>query len=346
MKKFVKYTALTALVLTILGIVLFTIGAIGGSVQGIKTLDVLAEKFKAGEFSIDSEDIERLAEVLDTTGADVKDILRELDDMGVDLEEWFYDLGIEPQFSINEDNIHFNNAYRIYEGGSQNFTVEGTDAVRINISLTGSEITFKESSDGDFHIQATGIGRLQAYVEDHTFYLKGSKTGLNITLSDIVLEIPEGVSFENLTLDVGAGSVDIDSIKVEKLKVDVGAGVFTANYLDTDEARFSVGAGEIAVRDGNIRYLKADVGAGSIDVEGYITGDIDADVALGELDILVKGSEEKDHNYKVDCAMGELQVGSYFWAGVSSSDVHIDNNASSTYDLDCAMGSLIVTFKE
>ena len=72
MKKFVKYTALTALVLTVLGIVLLTIGAIGGSVQGIKTLDVLADKIKAGEFSIDAEDMERLEELLDTTGTTVE----------------------------------------------------------------------------------------------------------------------------------------------------------------------------------------------------------------------------------------------------------------------------------
>lgn len=346
MKKFVKYTALTALVLTVLGIVLLTIGAIGGSVQGIKTLDVLADKIKAGEFSIDAEDMERLEELLDTTGTTVEDVLEELDDLGVDLEEWFIDLGLEPQFSITNDNIHFASGYRIYEGGNHTITVEGTDAAKVDVSLTGSAITFKTSSDGDFHIQADGIGKLQAYVEDNTFHLKGSKTGLNITLSDIVLEVPSGVSFEKLVLDIGAGSVDIDSIEVEKLDVSVGAGSFTANYLDADEARFSVGAGEITVRDGNIRYVKGDVGAGNIAIDAYITGDIDADVALGGLEIVVKGSTEKDHNYNVDCAMGEMQVGSYFWSGVATSDVNIDNDADTTYDLDCAMGSLTVKFED
>lgn len=346
MKKFVKYTAITALVLTVLGVVLLSIGAIGGSVQGIKTLDVLADKIKAGEFSIDAEDIEALGKLLNETGADVEDILEELEDMGVDLEEWFEDLDIDVQYSVKNDSIHFNNRYRIYEGGSQTFTVDGADAVKVDVTLTGGQITFKQSSDDDFHVQADGIGKLQAYVEDHTFYLKGSKTGLNITLSDIVLEVPEGVSFENLTLDVGAGSVDIDSIEVEKLDVNVGAGSFIVNYLEADEARISVGAGEATVKDGNIRYVKAGVGAGSIDIEAYITGDVDGEVAMGELSMTVKGSTEKEHNYKLNCAMGELQVGNYSWAGFAGSDMDVDNEADTTYDLNCAMGYLIVTFEE
>ena len=43
--------------------------------------------------------------------------------------------------------------------------------------------------------------------------------------------------------------------------------------------------------------------------------------------------------------MGEMQVGSYFWSGVATSDVNIDNDADTTYDLDCAMGSLVVKFE-
>lgn len=346
MKKFVKYTALTALILTGLGIVLLTIGAIGGSVKGIQTLDVIVDKIKAGELSIDEEDLDRFGETLGRTGANVGDLIEELGDLGVDIEGLFEDLDIDIHYGNVEDSIRFSSNHITYEGGSQQFTVESNEVSKMNLSMSGSQITFKKSYDGNFHVQANHIGKLQAYVEGNTFYLKSAKIGLNITLSDIVLEVPEGVSFDTIDLDVGAGSVEISELEVERLYVSVGAGDFSVDYLDADEVRLDVGAGNIDVKDGNIGYLKGSVGAGCINVESVVTGDIDADVAMGELVVVVKGSDESKHNYKIDCAMGEAQIGSQFWSGLAISDKYINNGADSTYDLDCALGSLIITFED
>ena len=56
----------------------------------------------------------------------------------------------------------------------------------------------------------------------------------------------------------------------------------------------------------------------------------------------LEGSED-DHNYDLECAVGNLRVGGINFAGVSS-ERNIDNGAESNFNLECSMGSLDVTF--
>lgn len=345
MKKFVKYTAITALVLVVVGTVLLSIGAIGGSVQGIKTIDVVMDKIKAGELNIGPEDFKQLEELLKDAGTSVEEVLEELDDMGVDIEEWLDDLGIEAQYSVNAD-IKFVDGFEIFSGGSVDLTFEADEVDDLYVSLAGSNIEFVKSTDDKFHVKADHVGKFQAFVSNETFHIIGSKTGANITLADIVVEIPANTYFENAQLDMGAGSIVMDYLGAGEAVVSVGAGDFAVDYLDASEFAVSVGAGEASVLDGTIGKVKADVGAGSIDITAKVTGNVDADVAMGDITLFVKGSTQADHNYNVDCAMGEIVVGSNSWAGLAASDVKINNEAESTYDLDCAMGSLIVKFME
>ena len=87
-----------------------------------------------------------------------------------------------------------------------------------------------------------------------------------------------------------------------------------------------------------------EVGVGEIRFEGSIPGDLDATCSMGNMEITVIGSTEQDHNMQMDCAAGNLDVGSRSYAGLAT-EQSIDNGADSDYNLSCAMGNMTLTFK-
>lgn len=327
MKKFVKYTAITALVLVVVGVVMLSIGAIGGSVQGIKVMDEVVKKVKAGEFSIDAEDLEVLEE------------------MGVEVEEWLDELGIEPTFSVNAD-IKFNDNFPVYSGGTIDLDFDAAEVKKLVFSLATCDVEIKSHTGSTLSIDADFAGKMQAFVDGDTFYVLATNSGVNVSAGDFELQVPEGMTFEEVKFDFGAGSIDIDELQGGEVMVSVGAGDFDAKKLVADSVILAVGAGDATIRDGILGDVRAEVGAGNIDITAQITGEVKGDVALGNLSMVVKGSGKGDHNYQVDCAMGEVNVGDYSWAGLATSDIFINNNAETTYEFDCAMGNIDVRFVE
>ena len=56
----------------------------------------------------------------------------------------------------------------------------------------------------------------------------------------------------------------------------------------------------------------------------------------------MKGSEE-DYNYRIECGMGNVTVGSSSYGGVAC-EKNIDNGSAYDFDLDCGMGNVEIMF--
>ena len=77
---------------------------------------------------------------------------------------------------------------------------------------------------------------------------------------------------------------------------------------------------------------------------GSVPGDLAAECALGNMELAITGSTEKDHNYDLDCAAGNLTAAGQSYAGLVAEKT-INNGADSNYNLSCAMGNLTLTFE-
>ncbi|MBR2401832.1 MAG: hypothetical protein IKB01_03530 [Lachnospiraceae bacterium] len=64
---------------------------------------------------------------------------------------------------------------------------------------------------------------------------------------------------------------------------------------------------------------------------------------MGDMTYDLEGSI-KDHNYDVECAMGNVTVGNKSYSGIAS-DKKIDNNSNSDFNLECSMGNISVSFE-
>ena len=142
--------------------------------------------------------------------------------------------------------------------------------------------------------------------------------------------IPEGTVFEKLSLDAGAGTVDIDSVSAETVKLDLGAG----------KTEIDGGAGKISVKDGRINSLDADTGAGAMDIAGVLTGTSRISIGVGRAELTLRGGEDA-YRFDVDKGIGRVTVG-----GREMSDGEKCGSGDNLIEIDGGIGSVTVTFAD
>lgn len=309
MKKFAKVMSITALVLAVLGLMLTIIGAFGG---GAKLVKNLAEN---GGLSIGPEDFE--------------------------LVKWI------DEFSIvvtDDSTVVFNDNYEIFTAGSHEFSATAEEVDSFVLSLTGGDVDIEQDFGENWEVQVDGFGRFQTYVEDGTLYVVANQNGVSADFGDVTIVIPQTEQLQNAEINLGAGDMDIFFLNAEEMKISVGAGDITVESAYSQNLEVSVGAGEVEVVYGRLGDVEVSVGMGAAYITGSISGNFDGAVSMGELCVEVLDSDEKDHNYNISCAAGEVRVGGKTYAGVGNS-MEIDNDADTTYNLDCAMGRIEVSFE-
>ena len=92
-----------------------------------------------------------------------------------------------------------------------------------------------------------------------------------------------------------------------------------------------------------VQDARLEIGMGDCSFEGAISGELDATCDMGNLDFILEG-EETDHNYEIDCAMGNIDIGSDSFSAFSTERT-LDHQAVDTYRLTCNMGNISVYFK-
>jgi len=310
MKKFAKITAITALVLAVLGLMLTIIGAFGGGAKLVKTLA------RDGGLSIGPEDFEWV--------------------------EWIDGINIV----IEDDSaVVFNDNYEIFTAGERQFSYSETEVENFEFRMAGGDIDIQVGDGENWTVEIDGIGKFQSYVEAGTLYVVGTHSGINVDVGDVLIKIPRSEYLGSADISLGAGEMDIAYLTADEMNIAVGAGDITVEKADVRNLEASVGAGEIDIESGKIGNAEVAVGMGAAYITGNITGNVDGGVSMGELCIEVQGSAANEHNYNVSCAAGEVEIGGKTYAGVGNS-MEIDNGADTIYNLDCAMGRIEVSFKE
>ena len=85
----------------------------------------------------------------------------------------------------------------------------------------------------------------------------------------VVIEVPEQLELEELSVEVGAGNIDIKE------------GLLTTAYASLD------------------------VDAGNLDFAGEVKGDLDANCNVGNMELKLTG-EQQDYNYSLSCDVGSI----------------------------------------
>ena len=244
--------------------------------------------------------------------------------------------------------IHSNDSADWDKASEHTISLENMDEPSLDLKLGAGDFEIIESNVSDIVVKATKKmnvkkdgNTIKIYTPER-FKIKFVSFGMD-DVNNVIIEIPKGMKFDDVDMQIGAGELRCENITANKLKMELGAGMITTENYTSDKAVMSVGAGEIIVKKGASKDMDIDVGMGNFTFHGTANGDLDVDCGMGNVQMWLTG-EEEDYNYEVDCGMGNVTVGDKSYAGVAA-DQDYDNNAEYKCDLDCGMGNIEIYFE-
>ena len=200
------------------------------------------------------------------------------------------------------------------------------DVSKLDVSVSGGELFLKEYDGDQIKIEVSGKNREKVRVgqEEDTLVLEsiGRFQDRKITVS-----YPKKTEFEDASIDVAAGTVNLDEdFYAKKLDVSVAAGEFT--------------------NDGTITVEKADitVGTGNVELENLKVQNLEADCGIGNIDLGIDG-KESDYDYEISCAAGSVDIGDSSYSGLGHEKKISNPGASGKMNFNCGVGNITVDFE-
>lgn len=139
------------------------------------------------------------------------------------------------------------------------------------------------------------------------------------------LTVPYNVFFENITLEIGMGEFESKMpLKCKRSTINVGLG--------------SCSLEDFSVTD----YFETECDMGSLTIQGTIDGTSKIQCGMGTVELITQGNPD-DYNYKTQVGMGSVQIGDKTFEGLSNKE-RFSSAAKNYLDIDCGMGSIIISF--
>lgn len=331
MKKFMKVCGITALIFVVLGAAL---ALLGGGLQGRRKMQEIVDEVTGDKVKIN------LGGENSGWGVNVgEEILSNVVDNVVDGDSLF---------DVNDREVLFDKRFDILAGTVEKRIIE-SEIRELDIEVGACVFETKKSEDDSFWVEAENIGKMQCYAEDGALHVKAVHGGQGkiswniIRSSKIVLYVPEDFAFDEVSIELGAGTLDFNDLNSTEINLEVGAGQINAKNLVSDELEMSLGAGEIVLKKMKVGNLKADVGMGNLEMDGTVSKDAELQCAMGNITFEVDG-EEEDFDYDLECSMGNVTLGKEEFSGIVQ-ERQIDNKADKTMNIECAMGNVEISFK-
>lgn len=319
MKKFVKVSLITAGILFAAGCLLGMVSLIGGK-QQLKRY--IREELELGQ---------KVEAVIDAIGNGIY--------IGSDGVGFSFDDDTEAFVVAGEETVAERN---------EEIAAEGITGLSLDLGAGTFIIAEKEEADGIIDLSMSGVGSCDYSVKDGILYVEGFK-GIKIAVNSsdtnkIVMRIPKGCRFTEVTAEIGAGIMEVKDLNVREFDAAVGAGILTVEGLKADEFDVEIGAGQLTASRSEVKDAEFAVGMGECIYKGSITGNLDLECDMGNVELTLSGKEE-DHNYEVECAAGNIEIGNFSFSALAA-ERSVNNNTTSTFDIECNMGNIEISFEE
>lgn len=185
--------------------------------------------------------------------------------------------------------------------------VEGTNKDEIQVQLYSDDIILNSRTEGS---------------ERKLEFRRAS--GINgSTDARAVVTVPAGYEFDQVSLDVQAGSIKADRILARVLELDAEAG-------------------DLQVKNGSAQRLEAGCDLGSLEYTGSVSSNLEADCEAGSLILHLDGSRE-DFNYIAEIEAGTVQIDGESLSRGGKRTL-TNKNAAKSADLECELGTIAIDF--
>ncbi len=215
--------------------------------------------------------------------------------------------------------------------------IKEIDKIDIDLKVTslriieGNEFSIeKENVRSKFDIRTSGT-TLKIEERSHSIW-NGGKGGT------IIVTVPSYTSLNRLSIDQGAGVVNIEDIDADYFDFDQGAGTLNIENCTFDHTDIDGGVGKTTVRDSSLTDLDLDAGVGEIDIEAEILGKGEIDGGVGAIKLDILGYRE-DYTLNIEKGLGSITVDGQ----ATSGQIGTGHNRLS---IEGGVGAIKVNFKE
>jgi len=229
-----------------------------------------------------------------------------------------------------QDNNYKPTEAEVYESKNEIKNLE-IDLAGSRLEIVQGESLQVKSNNKYVRVQEK-FSKLSIKEKSHTFSKNSAK-------SLVTIIVPEAFEFNEVSLDIGGGVVEIDALSTKKLELDLGAGKLTIDNLTvTREADIESGAGEIMIHHSAITDLSLTTGVGKCTLNASLIGNSDIEAGVGELNINLLDSED-NYRIRVEKGIGTIKVD-----GRETSNNSVLGNGNNRIDVEGGMGSINITF--
>lgn len=201
------------------------------------------------------------------------------------------------------------------------------DVTVLKADLAAGDIRYEEGGVDKVTVRAEKNDRYHWKVEGGTLKIDSYHQNYMIHRNNrgrLIIQVPEGYNWDELHIDLSAGSFYADTISAGKADLEVKAG-----SLEIDRGAFGT--------------LSAETAAGNIECRASVSGDVKMNCDAGKINVWLDGAEE-DYALDVECSVGAVQVGDSYVAGLQ-----VDKKTSSSngrrLKIRCNAGAVNVNFE-
>lgn len=353
MKKFIKISLITSVIVLFLGIIVFIIGTIGGGNKDVKNMT------ENGELSFFDDHLrinpfftgDGFLEVgwLDKDSSSGNKVMEAPDAPDApDAPEAPTVSGASAKPSKSSPSKPAQTSAVMEGKGEVNILAEEVE--KIEIALGAGQLYIETGDVENIQVITDCEDEFEVYVKNNTFYVEGFGWESNfLELTDwsedrnvARIVIPSDLAFEETDMALGAGFLQFKNIILGETGMEVGAG--EVDCQNTEFAHLSAEVGAGVIRMDNIKAGKTElvVAMGDAIVSGLFSDDIDIECSMGKTEVIVDGVAE-DFDYMVEAAMGSVEIDGEKYDGLAS-EKKVDNGADKTISAEAAMGDIEISF--
>lgn len=205
----------------------------------------------------------------------------------------------------------------------------------LDIDLTMTELNIYK---GDKFLVETDSKYINTKQDGNKIIIKEKKTPLRDKRKySLNITIPEDLILDVVNINTASGKINIQKLSTKYLDLDLGAGSIKIDYLKvTDEATISSGAGKIAISSGIINEMDLDMGTGNTKINASLTGDNEINCGVGKLELNLLDNIET-YTLNIDKGIGSITLNNK-----DISNGSIIGNGPNKVSIDGAVGNIII----
>ena len=136
--------------------------------------------------------------------------------------------------------------------------------------------------------------KMQWWLDGETLRIQFTKPGirLNMPSKTLTITLPEGIRFENASIQLTSGDMEIPSLKADKLNLGSTSGDIAAT-AEAPEAKFGSTSGSLKIRmTGKSDRIRVGSTSGSVELEAETAGTISAGSTSGGIRITAAEADD------------------------------------------------------